>query len=235
VNVYLIEDDPLTLVEAGPNWAPRSTGSARHRRAGALARGHRDGDQQASAHRPPRPRLARGSTLGAVAAIDAAAVRGRATRPKPPRTSSSLSTPRRRERHWAWRTPRDLSDFPRSPSQPLHDVVRCPLGQSGHAGETTRQWFLRSVRMLVDRAAAVYELTQASSPSSGRSSRRERVAKGADGLQRGRLPAHALREHLVGLAFELDPAGVPGRDRGHGRGTGRDSLGYSRPRLAVAR
>jgi hypothetical protein len=68
--------------------------------------------------------------------------------------------------------------------------------------------------MFVDRAAAVYELTQASSPTSGRSSRRERVAKGADGLQRGRLPAHALREHLVGLAFELDLAGVPGRDRG---------------------
>ena len=65
VNVYLIEDEPLTLVDAGPNSATSfdelTTGLAA---LGHCARGHRAGDRHPPAHRPPRAGLARGAALG---------------------------------------------------------------------------------------------------------------------------------------------------------------------------
>jgi glyoxylase-like metal-dependent hydrolase (beta-lactamase superfamily II) len=133
VNIYRVEDDPLTLVDAGPN-----SGTSFDGLIAALRHSLEDIEMVISRH----PHI---DHLGLVSLVAARSGRWRrstpqpfveATRPKPPRTSSSRSTRRRRERHWAWRTPQDLSCLrPRSPSQPLHDVVRCPLGHSGHAGE----------------------------------------------------------------------------------------------------
>ena len=96
VNVYLIEDEPLTLVDAGPNSGTSlRRAPARHRRARPLARGHRAGDPHPPAHRPSRAGLAGGLALGRrgrrASTSRCRSWRTSRTRPRPTTTSPATS------------------------------------------------------------------------------------------------------------------------------------------------